>query len=97
MRSMAKLKTGRHTSSLKEVRKANRRRWANVAAKTVTRDLTKQLRAAIAAKDAAQVKTLLPKAMSSWKKMGNRHTVHPANAARKIARLSVAARKVLSA
>jgi hypothetical protein len=37
-RPMAKLKTGRHTSSLKEVRKANRRHWANAAAKTRARD-----------------------------------------------------------
>ncbi len=93
---MAKLKTGRHTSSLKEVRKANRRRWSNVAANTGTRDVTKELRAAIQSKDAAKVKELLPKAMSSWNKLGNRNTVHPANASRKIARLSRAAHKALS-
>lgn len=94
---MAKLKTGRHTSSLKEVRKSARRRWANVAAKTAARDLAKSLNAAIAAKDASKVKDLLPKTMSAWKKLGNRNTVHPANAARKIAKLSRAAHKSLSA
>ena len=93
---MAKLKTGRHTSSLKEVRKANRRRWSNVAAKIGMRDLTKEFRAAIQSKDAAKVKELLPKAMSSWTKLGNRNTVHPANASRKIARLSRAAHVALS-
>ena len=92
---MAKLKTGRHTSSLKEVRKAGRRRWANVAARTATRDLTKQLTVAIAAKDAAKVKDLLSKTMSAWKKLGNRHTVHPSNAARKIAQISRAAHQGL--
>ena len=94
---MAKLKTGRHTSSIKEVRKANRRHWANVAVKTETRDLTKELQAAIQAKDSAKVKDLLPKAMSAWKKMGNRNKVHPTNAARKIARLSAAAHRALTA
>ncbi len=94
---MAKLKTGRHTSSLKEVRKASRRRWANVAARTATRDLTKQLAGAIAAKDAAKVKGLLSKTMSAWKKLGNRHTVHPSTAARKIAKLSRSAHKVIAA
>ncbi|MBL0058082.1 MAG: 30S ribosomal protein S20 [Elusimicrobia bacterium] len=94
---MAKLKTGRHTSSLKEVRKANRRHWANAAAKTGARDVAKELRAAIQAKDAAKVKELLPQAMSSWTKLGNRHTIHPANASRKIARISRAAHKALSA
>ena len=94
---MAKLKTGRHTSSLKEVRKAVKRRWANVAAKTTARELAKQLTGAIAAKDSAKVKELLPKTMSAWKKLGNAHTVHPQNAARKIAKLSRAAHKALSA
>lgn len=91
------MKTGRHTSSLKEVRKANRRRWNNVVKKRASRDLVKELQSAIQAKDAARVKDLLPKAMSAWKKMGNRHTVHPATAARKIARLSAAAHKALTA
>ena len=90
---MAKLKTGRHTSSLKEVRKAAKRRWANVSAKSAARDLAKQLTGAIAAK----VKELLPKTMSAWKKLGNAHTVHPSNASRKIAKLSRAAHKALSA
>ncbi|HMU95179.1 MAG TPA: 30S ribosomal protein S20 [Elusimicrobiota bacterium] len=94
---MAKLKTGRHTSSLKEVRKAAKRRWANVSAKSAARDLAKQLTGAIAAKDAAKVKELLPKTMSAWKKLGNAHTVHPSNASRKIAKLSRAAHKALSA
>lgn len=93
---MAKLKTGRHTSSLKEVRKATRRHWANAAAKTRARTVVKDLRIAIQAKDAAKVKELLPQAMSSWTKMGNRNTVHPANASRKIARLSRAAHKALT-
>lgn len=82
---------------MKDVRKAARRRWANVAAKSAARDLAKALNGAIAAKDAAKVKELLPKTMSAWKKLGNRHTVHPSNASRKIAKLSRAAHKVLSA
>jgi small subunit ribosomal protein S20 len=93
---MAKLKTGRHTSSLKEVRKASRRHWSNVAAKSVARDLAKALRTAIEAKDAAKVKELLPKVMSSWNKLGNRYTVHPDNASRRIGRLSRAAHKALT-
>lgn len=93
---MAKLKTGRHTSALKEVRKARRRRWANAAARNTARTLAKQLNIAIAAKDAAKVKDLLPKTMSAWKKLGNRNTVHHANASRKIARLSKAAHKALT-
>ena len=82
---------------MKEVRKAVKRRWANVAAKTTARELAKQLTGAIAAKDSAKVKELLPKTMSAWKKLGNAHTVHPTNAARKIAKLSRAAHKALSA
>jgi len=67
-----------------------------VAAKSAARELTRDLQTAVKAKDAAKVKELLPMVMSSWKKMGNRHQVNPANAARKISRLSRSAHKAVS-
>ena len=97
MPPMAKLKTGRHTSALKAARQAPKRRWANLAAKTKAKDLAKQLLAAIAAKDAAKAKEILPKVMSAWTRMGERNIVHHAAASRKIARLSRAIHKLAAA
>lgn len=91
---MAKLKTGRHTSALKANRQAQKRRWANQAAKNQAKDLAKDLLSAIASKDAAKAKELLPKVTSSWTRLGRRNTVHHATASRKIARLSAAVAKL---
>jgi small subunit ribosomal protein S20 len=93
---MAKLKTGRHTSSLKAVRSSSRKRRLNLSARKKAKEVIKELQAAIQAKNAAQVKDLLPKAMSSLKKMGNRRQVNPTAASRKIGRLSRAAHKALT-
>jgi small subunit ribosomal protein S20 len=91
---MAKLKTGRHTSAIKTVRQAERHRWRNAAAKNETRDLTKELLAAVTGKDAAKAKELLPKVISHWAKIGRRNVVHHATASRKIARLSRAVHRL---
>ena len=91
---MAKLKTGRHTSALKAARQALKHRWANQAAKSAAKDLTKALLAALAKKDAVQAKALLPKVVSVWSKMGRRNTVHHTAASRKISRLSKAVHKL---
>ena len=93
--TMAKLKTGRHTSALKAARQAEKHRWANAAAKEQAKDVTKALLAALARKDAAKAKELLPQASSIWSRVGRRHVVHHATASRKIARLSKAVHKLL--
>jgi small subunit ribosomal protein S20 len=92
---MAKLKTGRHTSALKATRQAEKHRWANKSAKDEAKDLAKQLLSAIARKDAAAAKELLPKTSSVWARIGRRNVVHHATASRKIARLSKAVNKLL--
>lgn len=93
---MAKLKTGRHTSALKANRKAQKSRWANLAAKTQAKDLTKELLAAVASKDAAKAKEKLPLVMSAWSRLGRRNVVHRSAASRRIARLSKAVGKLAS-
>jgi small subunit ribosomal protein S20 len=94
---MAKLKTGRHTSALKANRQSQKHRWANLAAKTQAKDLTKALLAAVAAKDVAKAKETLPKVMSAWTRLGRKNTVHHATASRKIARFSKAVQKLSAA
>lgn len=91
---MAKLKTGRHTSALKAQRQSETRRWKNARAKSDVRDLTKEFRAAVTAKDSAKSKTLLPKIMSAYHSLGRRNILHPSTAARKISRLSSALGKL---
>lgn len=91
---MAKLKTGRHTSAIKASRQAQKRRWANASAKDQAKDVTKQLLAAIAGKDAAKARELLPKTVSVWTRIGRRNIVHHATASRKIARLSRAVHRL---
>ena len=94
---MAKLKTGRHTSALKANRQSVKHRWANLAVKTKAKDLAKDLLAAVASKDAAKAKELLPKTVSAWTRLGKKNVVHHANASRKIARLSKAVGRLVSA
>lgn len=94
---MAKLKTGRHTSAIKVNRQALQNRWANLAAKTEAKELTKQLLAAVEKKDAAASKDLLKKTVSVWARIGRRNVVHHAAASRKIARLSRAVHRITAA
>jgi small subunit ribosomal protein S20 len=93
---MAKLKTGRHTSAIKSARQAERRHWSNVARTEIARSLTKRLQAAIAKKDVAEAKQLLPQVASVWQRLGQRHKIHPATAARRIGRLSRAVHRLSS-
>jgi small subunit ribosomal protein S20 len=92
-----KLKTGRHTSAIKETRKAYKRRWNNLAAKKEAKELAKQVLEAVKSKDAAKAKELLPKAMSVWSRIGRMNVVHHATASRKIGRLSSAVNKLAGA
>ncbi len=92
-----KLKTGRHTSALKANRKSVKNRWANMSKKDSVKDITKELLAAITAKDAAKAKEVLPKVMSAWTRLGSSNVVHHATASRKIGRLSAAVQKLSSA
>ena len=95
MRLMAKLKTGRHTSALKAHRQSLKHRWANVSAKTQAKTMVKDLLGAIASKDGAKAKEILPKTMSAWTRLGTRNVIHPASASRKIARLSKAVHRLV--
>lgn len=85
---MAKLKTGRHTSALKEGRKSLRRRERNNAQRKAIRSLAKSVEEAISKKDAEGAKTLLTKAFSAWDKAAQNNVVHWKAAARKKSRLS---------
>ena len=94
---MAKLKTGRHTSAIKELRKSKRRRERNVEQKKRIRSLAKRVEDAIAKKDAETAKSLLQEAFSAWDKAARKNLVHWKAAARKKSRLSSRFHQFLSA
>ena len=91
---MAKLKTGRHTSALKEHRKAIRRTVRNVATKSKIKTLVKNILAAAGEKKLDDAKKMLNTAFSELDKAGRRNVIHYKTAANQKARLS---RIVLSA
>ncbi|MFC1567010.1 30S ribosomal protein S20 [bacterium] len=85
---MAKLKTGRHTSALKENRQNIKKRKINNAKRTYLRTLTKQLDAAVAEKNLDAAKNLLKQAFSAFDTAAKTHLIHTKNADRKKAQLS---------
>ena len=85
---MAKLKTGRHTSALKELRKATVRTLNNASIKSRIRSLSKNVEAAVKSNDAALAKDLLKSAFSQWDKAAKRNVIHSNAAANQKARLA---------
>jgi len=85
---MAKLKTGRHTSALKEARKAEKRTAMNAATKSKIRTLAKKVETAVKAKDSEAAKAALNKAFSEWDKAKKKNVIHKNAAANQKARLS---------
>ena len=85
---MAKLKTGRHTSAIKELRKAVKRTHHNRMLKTNIRLIAKKVEVAIAAKKLEEAKGLLPQCFSAWDKAAKVGVIHQNAASRKKARLS---------
>jgi len=82
-----KLKTGRHTSALKEARKNQKRRIANKAVKSRIKTATKKYEAALAEKNAEKAETLLRGISSILDKAAKINVIHRKNASRKISRL----------
>ncbi|MDR1695892.1 MAG: 30S ribosomal protein S20 [Endomicrobium sp.] len=85
---MAKLKTGRHTSALKEARKAVKRTERNAAVKSKIRTAVKKVEAAVKNKDAKLAAEQLSAVFSQWDKAAKKNVVHYKAAANQKARLS---------
>ncbi|MGA2090810.1 MAG: 30S ribosomal protein S20 [Endomicrobiales bacterium] len=85
---MAKLKTGRHTSALKENRKANKRAVRNTTIKSKIKTMAKKVEEAVKKNDSAAAQTMLKTAFSTWDKASKRHIIHDNAAANQKARLS---------
>lgn len=91
---MAKLKTGRHTSALKEARKAKKRTERNSAIKSKIRNSVKKVEAALKNNDVELAKEHLKVLFSEWDKAAKRNVVHHKAASNQKARLSKKVSKV---
>jgi small subunit ribosomal protein S20 len=85
---MAKLKTGRHTSALKEARKNAKRRIQNTAVKHSLKTISKKIETAIQNKDLKTAKELLNEAFSKFDKAAKTNCIHKKKADRKKAQLA---------
>ncbi len=85
---MAKLKTGRHTSALKEARKTKKRTERNFAVKSKIRTMVKKVETAVKNKDVKSAQEQLSVAFSEWDKAAKRNVIHSKSAANQKARLS---------
>ena len=85
---MAKLKTGRHTSALKEARKAKKRTVRNTATKSKIRTAIKRVETAVKNNDVKVALEQLAVAFSQWDKAAKKNVVHFKAASNQKARLS---------
>jgi small subunit ribosomal protein S20 len=85
---LAKLKTGRHTSSLKEARKAVKRTLRNAAVKSEIKTAVKKVESAIKAQDLKLAQETLKELFSRWDKAAKRNVIHFKAAANQKARLA---------
>ncbi|MDR3124716.1 MAG: 30S ribosomal protein S20 [Endomicrobium sp.] len=85
---MAKLKTGRHTSALKEVRKASKRTKRNISIKSKIKTSIKKVEQAVKSNDVKLALEQLSVAFSLWDKAAKKNVVHYNAASNQKARLS---------
>jgi small subunit ribosomal protein S20 len=91
---MAKLKTGRHTSALKEVRKTKKRTERNSSIKSKIKTAIKRVEDAVKKGDIKVALEQLAVAFSQWDKAAKRNVVHFKAASNQKARLSKLVSKV---
>lgn len=89
-----KLKTGRHTSALKEARKNLKRRSVNKAVKSRIKTAVKKFETALAEKNYEKAKELLKGVSAVLDKAAKKKIIHRKNASRKISRLSMRLAKI---
>ncbi len=85
---MAKLKTGRHTSAIKQHRKSLRQGGHNRVVLQKIRSLAKQFELAVSQKKKTEAGKILSDCFSAWDKAAKSGVIHANAASRKKARLS---------
>lgn len=79
---MAKLKTGRHTSALKELRKSLKRKERNLQLKNRIKQLRKNILTLLKENKVEEAKNLLPHFYKAVDKATKTHYIHKNKAAR---------------
>ncbi|MBU2567199.1 MAG: 30S ribosomal protein S20 [Elusimicrobia bacterium] len=85
---MAKLKTGRHTSAIRELRRANRKRLQNNMYKTQLNFLVQRIKKSVRKGDLETAKKLVNDACSVYDKSTKKGIIHRNEAARKKSQLT---------
>jgi small subunit ribosomal protein S20 len=85
---MAKLKTGRHTSAIKEVRKTKRKTERNVTVKSKIKTAVKRAEGAVKSGNLEASRKCLNIVFSEWDKASKKNIVHYKTASNQKARLS---------
>ncbi|MDR2676529.1 MAG: 30S ribosomal protein S20 [Endomicrobium sp.] len=85
---MSKLKTGRHTSAIKEVRKTEKRTKRNAAIKSKIKTSVKKVEVAVKNNDINTAQNCLNIAFSEWDKAAKNNIIHHKAASNQKARLS---------
>ncbi|MDR0401884.1 MAG: 30S ribosomal protein S20 [Endomicrobium sp.] len=85
---MAKLKTGRHTSSIKEIKKSKKRKIINTAIKNKIKTLTKKIKTSVNNDDIKISKERLELLFSELDKAAKKNILHRNAAANQKAKLS---------
>jgi small subunit ribosomal protein S20 len=90
---MAKLKTGRHTSALKEARRSKRRTSRNRGIKKQIKETAKKFIRSLDENSAEKSAKLLQEVYSKWDKAAKTGAIHWKTAARKKSQLTKLAKK----
>jgi len=93
---MAKLKSGRHKSALKELRKSRKRKEQNKLMKDKIKTLVRKFKKAINKKEKEKVQDLLKELYSLIDKTAKKNIIHKNKAARKKSQLTKLANTILA-
>ncbi len=94
---MAKIKkTGRHTSALRENRRAQRRKDVNDKWRAAIKSIAKKISEAVSKKDSQKAQELLKEAYRILDRAAKKKVIHPNKASRKKSRLSKLVQKSLA-
>ena len=85
---MAKLKTGRHTSAIKELRKSKKRAERNVTVSSTISTLARKVEQAVKDKKKEEAQKLLKEVFSKWDRAAKNHIIHKNASSNQKARLS---------
>ena len=86
-----------HKSVIKRQKQAEKKHLINKSVKSALKTIAKKVEQAVEAKNAAEAKDALVKAMKAYDKAGSQGILHKSTSSRKISRLSTKVNKITTA